>query len=243
MKAVQLIGLGIALLLTNAAFAATPEDYAVDSTLTVPLFHSQAVQLERPAARVSVGNPDIADILILRASQLYVIGKDLGTTNVLLWDKNDILIGKFDVQITHNLEDLKRKLYLLMPDENIEVFSAERAIVLRGTVSSIGAMDAALRIAKGYVSELQVSKETTEFEQDDEGEKDDDDKVINLMQVGGGQQVMLQVKVAEIARTEMKRLNAQFNALSVKSSRWSVGGLNGGGSFPDAEAGAMKGPV
>jgi pilus assembly protein CpaC len=56
---------------------------------------------------------------------------------------------------------------------------------------------------------------------------------------------MLEVKVAEIARTEMKRLNAQFNALSVKSSRWSVGGVNGGASFPDAEFGTsgLRQPV
>ena len=51
--------------------------------LIVPLFKSRVLQLDTHATRVSVGNPDIADILILCATQLYVVGKDLGTTNVL----------------------------------------------------------------------------------------------------------------------------------------------------------------
>ena len=205
--------------------------------LFVPIYHSKAVGLDRPAARVSVGNPDIADILILRASQLYVIGKDLGTTNVLLWDKSDNLVGNFDVQITHDLEDLKRKMFELLPDENIEVFSAQRSLVLRGTVSSVAAMDAALTIAKGYLAQVGTSVETTEFAM--KGEDENEGDVINLMQVGGGQQVMLEVKVAEIERSTIKRMKAQFNAMSVRSNRWSFGGVNGGATFPDAGVGTI----
>ncbi|NKB99029.1 MAG: hypothetical protein GKR90_11140 [Pseudomonadales bacterium] len=65
------------------------------------------------------------------------------------------------------------------------------------------------------------------------------------MQVGGGQQVMLEVKVAEIFRSELKRLNAQFNALSLNSSKWALGGVNGGATFPDATFGSssLRAPV
>lgn len=240
-KILNWMGLALAFsMVSQAANAQVAEDSVVDNVLIVPLFHSEAVELKRPASRVSVGNPDIADILILRASQLYVIGKDLGTTNVLLWDKQDNLVGNFDVRITHHLEDLKRKLFTLMPDENIEVFSAQRSIVLRGTVSTLSVMDAALSIADEYLAQIQTSVNVTEFQQQ-QGTSTSDDKsagqVINMMQVGGGQQVMLEVKVAEIARSEMKRLNAQFNALSAKSSRWTTGGVNGGATFPDANFG------
>ena len=57
------------------------------------------------------------------------------------------------------------------------------------------------------------------------------------MEIGGAQQVMLQVKVAEISRTELKRLNAQFNAIGVDGN-WTVGGLNGGARIPGNIAGA-----
>lgn len=79
-----------------------------ERALLVPLYKSRVVALDAPAKRISVGNPAIADILILRSTQLYVLGKDLGTTNVLLWDRDDRLIGTVSVEVTHDLQALKR---------------------------------------------------------------------------------------------------------------------------------------
>jgi pilus assembly protein CpaC len=208
-----------------------------ENSLTVPLYKSRVLSLDAPAARISVGNADIADILILRSSQLYVLGKDLGTTNVLLWDSDERLIGTVSVEVTHDLQALKAKLHHLMPDENIAAYSAQRNIVLAGRVSNVGNMNAALRIAQGYFKESAGTGTSqqggTEFgsanvEESKVGE------VINLMSVGGAQQVMLEVKVAEIARSELKRLDVRFNTILTRSSRWNVGGVNGGASFPDA---------
>ena len=98
--------------------AAQPGSIVADDSLIVPLFKSRVVQLDEPAARVSVGNPDVADILILRATQLYVLGKDLGTTNVLLWDRQDRLVGTVAVEVTHDLDSLKEKLHGILPEEN-----------------------------------------------------------------------------------------------------------------------------
>ena len=168
----------------------------------VPLYKSRLIALSAPATRVSVGNPDVADILILRATQLYVLGKDLGTTNVLLWDRNDQLIGTIEVEVTHDLQSLKKKLYELLPGEKIEVQSAQRNIILSGKVSNVTSMEAALQIARGYFGSF-TAKDTTEFEQDGDRNEESSGQVINLMSVGGVQQVMLEVKVAEIARIKL----------------------------------------
>ncbi len=88
-------------------FVASPDVVSGGSQLVVPLFKSRVLRLDTPAARISVGSPDIADILILRATQLYVLGQDLGTTNVLLWDGEDRLIGTVNVEVTHDLDSLK----------------------------------------------------------------------------------------------------------------------------------------
>jgi pilus assembly protein CpaC len=55
---------------------------------------------------------------------------------------------------------------------------------------------------------------------------------------------MLEVKVAEISRTELKRMNAQFNLINL-NSKWNLGGVNGGASFPDAvfSPGSVRAPV
>jgi pilus assembly protein CpaC len=229
--------LTLMLAVTNAR--AQTVDRFGETRVVVPLFKSAVLDLPAPAARVSIGNPDIADILILRANQLYVLGKDLGTTNVILWDSADRLVGNVSVEVQHDLENLKEKLHVLLPEEPIEVFSAQRSIVLRGTVSSPVAMQTALDLAWGYVAKTQSSAEAVMFEEESGrgGDERERGKIINMLQVGGAQQVMLEVKVAEIARTELKRLNAQFNGIHVGDDKWNFGGVNGGARFPDVEFG------
>jgi pilus assembly protein CpaC len=219
-----------------------------ENAMTVPVFKSRVVALNTPAARVSVGNPDVADILILKATQLYVLGKDLGTTNVLLWDRNDELIGTVNVEVTHDLQSVKEKFFRVLPNEKIEVHSAQRNIILSGRVSNVGAMNAALQIAKGYFSQLNTATEAQTFElQPDQSSRADRSvgEIINLMSVGGVQQVMLEVKVAEISREELRRLDVQFNTILQGSSRWNWGGVNGGATFPDAifDPGGVRVPV
>ena len=210
---------------------------AAETSLVVPLYKSRIIRLAGPAARVSVGNPDIADLIILRSNQLYVLGKDLGTTNVLLWDKSDVLIGTVNVEVSHDLQSLKEKLYRLLPQEKIEVYSAQRNIVLAGHVSNVVRMNAAVRIAEGYFSQLATAVETETFDPVAGATKRADKsvgEVINLMNVGGVHQVMLEVKVAEIQRSELKRLDVRFNTILTGNSKWNWGAVNGGASFPDA---------
>jgi pilus assembly protein CpaC len=228
------IVLGTLLFGTTAANAQLVQESsaAVSQTaeLMVPLYKSRVLSSSVPVERVSVGNPDIADLLILRDREIYVLGKDLGTTNVLLWDRGDSLIGSVSVEVTHDLESLKQKLFELLPGEDISVYAAQRSIVLSGSVSSPMVMDAALRVAEGYLAQVGTAVETQQFEQEQTGADEVAGEVINLMQVAGAQQVMLEVKVAEIARTELRKLDMQFNALDIGSGEWTGGAINGGGS-------------
>jgi pilus assembly protein CpaC len=211
--------------------SATARSTQPTEELEVPLYKSRILSLGAPVTRISVGSPDIADLLLLRSTELYVLGKDLGTTNVLLWDADDILVATVSVEVTHDLSGLKKKLFELMPDEEIEVRAAQRSIVLSGTVSSPTNMTAAIAIAEGYLAQVGTAKETEMFEvQAQRG--DGSGKVINLLQVGGAQQVMLEVKVAEISRRELRKFDMRFNTI-LNSSRWTTGAVNGGASFPD----------
>ncbi|TDJ27973.1 MAG: type II and III secretion system protein family protein [Gammaproteobacteria bacterium] len=225
-------------------FVASSDVISGGSQLVVPLFKSRVLRLDTPAARISVGSPDIADILILRATQLYVLGQDLGTTNVLLWDSEDRLIGAVNVEVTHDLESLKEKLFELLPNEPIEVYAAQRSIVLAGEVSSIISMNAAMLIADTYLAQVATAVDAQQFEQESQsgGEDQTAGEIINLMQVGGVQQVILEIVIAEINRAELRRLNAQFNSFHL-SGDWNYGGVNGGAHFPDADVGPVFGSI
>ncbi len=201
--------------------------------LAVPLFKSRVVTVAGPATRVSVGSPDIADIVVISPTQLYVLGKDVGTTNVLLWNSSNHLIGTISVLVQHDLEDLKRKLAQVLPGEPIEVRSAQRSIVLSGRVSDTTKMSAAVRIAETYLAQIQTAAVPEAFKQQTNSRREDKTvgEVINLLSVGGAQQVMLEVKVAEMQRSELRSLNAQFNAFR-NGGQWNFGGVNGGATFP-----------
>jgi pilus assembly protein CpaC len=217
----------------SAAFTTIPAGASVNMTL--PLFKSRVVVADLPTGRVAVGNPDIADIVVISPLQLYVLAKDIGTTNILFWGRDNQLIGSVNLEVVHDLDGLKTKLHHLMPNEPVEVYSAQRSIILKGRASTLSAMNAAVRIAEGYLAQIQTAKESQEFEQESASKRPDKSvgQVINLIEVAGSHQVMLEVKVAEIARTEVKRMQAKFFSIA-KGTNGSIGGVNGGGNFPDA---------
>lgn len=198
------------------------------SNIEVPIYKSRVLSTRAPVKKVSVGNPEIADILITSPTQLYLLGRSLGSTNVLLWDSRNRLIDSLDLEVVHDLGGLKGKLHQLLPNERIEVFSAQGALVLRGQVSSAAAMDTAVKLAKTY------SAQTASVVQG-EGEAaaaapTQSLEVINLLTVGGSQQVMLEVKVAEMQRDLVKRLGVRFLAIG-SSGNWQLGGFNNSGSL------------
>ena len=236
-----LAGLACLVLATTAAVADEASQairVGGSGNLTVPIYKSRTVALSAPAKRVSIGNPDIADVLILRSDELYVLGKDLGTTNVMLWDRNDALISTIAVEVTHDLDGLKRQLATVLPGEAIQVYSVQRNVVLSGQVSSPVRMDAAIQLAKGYLEQAATAKEKIFFEQKSGSGGGGERKVgqvINLMSIGGAQQVMLQVKVAEVQRNLSRKLDAQLHTLTNKNGEWVYGGVSGGATFPDAK--------
>lgn len=172
---------------------------------------SEIINVNQPVEKISVGNPDVADILILRSRQLYVVGKKLGSTNVTLWDNRNRVIHSVSIEVTHDLEGLKSKLHQVLPGENIEVRSSHGAIVLSGEVSSASRVDAAMQLAHSYAG----------------GNPKSGGSVLNMMQVGGAQQVMLEVQVAEVSRTFLKRIGTKFQALGT-DGYLTFGGTNGG---------------
>lgn len=179
--------------------------------VTIALNQSRVIKLRSAAARVSVANPEIADILVLEPTQIYVVGKQLGTTNMVLWDANDRPIGRgMLLEVTPDLDLLKKRLHEVMPGERVEVRSAQGTVVVSGTVSSTEKAAAAAQIAQSFAGTAGGGV----------------GQILNMIQVGGSQQVMLEVKVAEISRTLVNRLDINFTA------------FNDGGTFKIGTAGA-----
>jgi pilus assembly protein CpaC len=156
--------------------------------LQVPVNKSQVLRIDRPYAKALLGNPDIADILPLTDSSLYVLGKKTGTTSLTLYDRRNMLIAVVDIAVGPDVVSLKQQLSQLMPGDQVGARIANDSLVLEGIVSSGPAADRAVQLAETYAP----------------------GKVINLMQIGSAQQVMLEVKFSEIKRSALKDLGFGF---------------------------------
>ena len=186
--------LGAALALTSVAQSAVAETVRVirsntESALNVPMNRAVVVESEVPFAELSIANPSIADISSLSDRTIYVLGKTPGTTTLTILDGNGQLITNVDVRVAPDLTEFKERLRQILPDERIEVRSANDGIVLSGTVSGTAKMQRALDLAQRYAPE----------------------RVSNLMTVGGVQQVMLKVRFAEMQRSVSKALRSSVS--------------------------------
>lgn len=187
---------GLALTTTLVPVAAPAETLKIvegttSSALQVPMNRAVIVEADQPFAELSIANPGIADISTLSDKSIYVLGKAPGRTTLTLLGPDGKLITNVDVQVSLDVAEFKERLKQILPNENVEVRTANDGIVLSGTVSSVAALDRALDLANRYAPE----------------------RVSNLMGVGGVQQVMLKVRFAEMSRSVSKELSGSFGVI------------------------------
>jgi pilus assembly protein CpaC len=166
-------------------------DQARAGELLVPLNKSQVIEVDRSFAEVSVGNPEIADVVPLTRQSLYVFGKQLGTTSLTITDNGGDVIAVVDLVVSYDIEGLRAKLFELLPGQTVEVRPASDGLILSGRLSNASSMQRALAVAERYAP----------------------GKITNLMEVTGNQQVMLAVRFAEVSREVIKQLGAQTDFL------------------------------
>ncbi|MFZ5449660.1 MAG: type II and III secretion system protein family protein [Thermodesulfobacteriota bacterium] len=178
----------------------------------------QSKVLRTPFAltRISVADPDIADLILISEREIYVNGLAPGVTNISMWGKSRYTSASVSVEADLTL--LKEKLHQILPKEKIGVEAAGDSIVLSGEVSGPVAQSTALSLARAYVGEGAKNE-------GGKGGKGKESKVVNLMHVGGVQQVMLEVRVAEINRLVAERIGINFTAVS-PSGNFGVNQLN-----------------
>ena len=215
----------------SAASALKPcASVVVDPASYVTLGKSSLIKLNAPAARMVIGGrastragqpapvgdkaapaapaaaqtatDGVADveITLLSPTELFFLGKKSGSMNVILQGADGRCVIK-DIIVTVDPGTLQAKLGELMPEETgIKVKSAENTIVLTGVASDAVKLDEAMSLAMAY---------------------GDGKKVVNMLRVASPQQVMLEVKIAEVSKTLLDKFGA-----SVGLTKSYSGGVN-----------------
>ena len=168
------------------------------------------------------------EITLLSPTELFFLGKKAGSMNVIMQSADGRCFIR-DIVVTIDPGTLQAKLGELMPEESgIKVRGAENALVLSGQVSDALKLNEVMNLATSY---------------------GDGKKVVNLLRVMTPQQVMLEVKIAEVSKTLLDRFGIDFSRMFTSAdglnSRVMSGIFGGGpalfGQFNNAGAAALTG--
>ncbi len=215
-----------------AQLSAQPATIGPEMTLTVG--KSTLLKMPNAIERVSVGNPAIADVTPFSERELYLIGKDLGATNVIVWARNGAAIV-IDVTVSADATLLEKELRMLLPGEaDIRVAMTADSIVLLGSIADPPKAAQAEAIAQAWIRRLTrgivmpiatgasaqgaTSIQVGESRNAQQLARVAAPRVINMLKVRAPMQVMLEVKVAEVSKNLLNKLGV--------TTRFS-----GGGSF------------
>jgi pilus assembly protein CpaC len=174
----------------------------------------------RAAATVDT-RPGVADVdvLLLAPTEVYLLGKSIGSTNVVMLDRDGTCTA-FDVVVGMDTTALQSVLATLLPTEKgITVTPAFDSVVLSGVVTDSDALTRATDLANAYVRGSDTSGKRSQ-------------RVVNMLEVGAPQQVMLEVKVAEISKSLLDEFGIDFSrafATADGSMLRFLSGIFGGG--------------
>ncbi len=157
-------------------------ELAPSRVITVPKDKSIAFRLMTNAGEIVVAQPDIAEIVANTDRSVYVRGKTLGTTNILIYDPVHRLIEVIDVRVAQDIESLQSDLRNALPGEPIRVIPMAGGVLLSGRVSTTSVAARAKAIAERYAP-AGVTSDLT---------------------VAAAQQVMLEVRIIEASRSSLK---------------------------------------
>jgi pilus assembly protein CpaC len=160
--------------------------------------------------RISVTDPNVADALVVTPTQILVHGRAPGEVSLLIWDELE-RSRSFDLRVDVDVSAAAEEEHRVFPEEQITVTPSRSAIVLSGHVSTEDVSKRAGMIAEAY------SK-----------------NVVNVLTFGpvGAQEVLLEVKFAEVDRSALAQLGANlFNTGAGNVISASTTGQFGGTKF------------
>ncbi len=155
--------------------------------------------------RVAVTDETIADPTVITPTQILVHGRSAGEVSLLIWDELE-RSRSFDLRVDVDVSTLAEEEHRVFPDEQITVTPSRSSVVLSGHVSTEDVSKRAAELASAY------SK-----------------SVVNVLTFGpvGAQEVLLQVRFAEVDRTALSQLGVNF----ISTGAGNTIGTTGTGQF------------
>ena len=165
------------------AFAdAMTSEAAASRVISVPRNKSLSFRLTEPASKIIVAQPDIAEVVATTDRSFYVRGIEPGSTNLLVYGPGGRLIEVIDVRVGYDAAALQGDLKTALPGEDVRVQTLGEGLLLTGTVSTASVAARAKALADRFAPDAATS----------------------ALIVSASQEVVLEVRVMEAARTSLQ---------------------------------------
>lgn len=154
------------------------------SELRVSLHSSDVVRVNEAFKTALVADPAIADVVPLGDRAIYVVGKGVGRTRLVLADDDNNTIAVVEISVEPDLVGLRERIADVAPSESVTVSAVNDGVLLSGMVRDANILRQVVAVAERYAPE----------------------KVINGVQVASSQQVMMEVRFVEATRSASREL-------------------------------------
>jgi pilus assembly protein CpaC len=163
--------------------------------ITLSLDKAAVVQLDVDARDVLVSNPDMVDAVVRTPRRIFLLATKMGQTNAFFFDAAGKQILSLDIRVEKDVVDLSSLMKDSLPNSSIQVQAMNDNVVLTGSVSSALESTRAADLAARFTG--------------------DPKKVVNMLSIAGGQQVMLRVRIAEMDRNIAKQFGVNLAAAKI----------------------------
>ncbi|MCA9788599.1 MAG: pilus assembly protein N-terminal domain-containing protein [Cyanobacteria bacterium HKST-UBA05] len=127
----------------------------INSTTQIDLTLGKAkvINLDVPANRVAISNPNVVGIVVITPTQVQLVGKAVGVANLLVWSETT---GEstlsIDISVNRDVATLAKQLKFIDPDLTVQPMAAEDTIILTGMVDSPEEAQIAYDLAAAFMA-------------------------------------------------------------------------------------------
>ncbi len=192
---------------------------AVPGKLALELGKSTLMRLPDAVSGRSIGNPHVLQATLVASDTLYLVGAEIGSTNLIVQGRSGAC-SVVEVAVGLDVSPLRASLAELLPQEGgIKVTPAADAVVLSGSVSDGATLAQVLDLAQAFVRRAPQPLERKDGAAP--ASAPPGPRLVNLLAVSAPQQVKLEVKVAEVSKTLLDKLEAGLS-LRHASGSWTA---------------------
>jgi len=194
----------------GTATAASASSNTTDNTIVLSVGESRVINLKARMSDVVVANPQVVDVHVRSQTQLFIMAKGPGESNVYATGTDGKILYSGRVRVGNNLTSVDQMLKLAMPEADITVSNMNGMTLLTGTIKEPEDAAEAERLVQAF-----VGKDVT---------------VVSRLRTATPLQVNLQVKFSEVSRNVGQKIGTNFLSKDSSGGKW-LGNI-GGGSRP-----------